>query len=140
MRGRKDLRKFDAIEWYRKAAEQDDVFFSGYAGYALGRIYSKGEGVAKNPREAFTWFLKAAQSGDFDSCKEVGIAYSHGKGTAQNYLEAYTWLLAAKRLGYDEVENELRAIAPKLSAADISAAIWESNWRGPRVPDECILD
>jgi TPR repeat protein len=49
----------EAVEWYRKAAEQ------GYpaAEYDLGRMLAAGRGVAKSETEAKEWFQRAAEKG-----------------------------------------------------------------------------
>ena len=47
----------EAVKWYRKAAEQNDV----KAQYTLAGCYSKGEGIAKDPVEAVKWYRKAAE-------------------------------------------------------------------------------
>lgn len=53
-----DRAEFDeeAIGWYRKAAEQGDA-----AGeYGVGSMYLAGEGVKKDPAQAWFWFSRAA--------------------------------------------------------------------------------
>ncbi|SGY94238.1 tetratricopeptide repeat protein [Moritella viscosa] len=49
----------DAINWYRKAAEQENI----YAQTNLGDMYKKGLGVTKNNSEALIWYSKAAEQG-----------------------------------------------------------------------------
>ena len=48
-----------AVAWYRMAAAQGHAD----AQTAIGRCYSRGEGVAGDPVEAVEWFRKAAEQG-----------------------------------------------------------------------------
>ncbi len=57
----------EAVEWYRKAAEQNLV----KAQFYLGICYSQGQGVAKDEAEAYKWFLLAAGQGDKGAIKQV---------------------------------------------------------------------
>lgn len=47
----------EAVKWLRKAAEQE----LDMAQYNPGMVYSRGEGVRKNPRKAVSWLKKAAK-------------------------------------------------------------------------------
>lgn len=67
---------------------------------AIGQAYAVGMGnYPKDPKKAFTWFLKAAQQGDIDSQVEVGIAYRDGDGVKKNLKEAIKWLEMATSSG-----------------------------------------
>jgi TPR repeat protein len=48
-----------AVEYFRKAAEQDDPF----AQYFLGQAYQQGSGVKADPIQAMAWFILAASHG-----------------------------------------------------------------------------
>ena len=49
----------NAVEWYRKAAEQNDA----QALYNLGVMYVQGRGVPKDLAKALEWIRKAAAQG-----------------------------------------------------------------------------
>lgn len=53
----------EAVNWFRKAAEQGDV----NAQALLGSMYYDGVGVTKNLSEAKKWFEKAAAQGNEES-------------------------------------------------------------------------
>ena len=55
-----NLKKDEAIQWYRLAAEQGHV----KAQNNLGACFFNGEGVSKNLQEALNWFEKAAKAGN----------------------------------------------------------------------------
>ena len=52
-----------AVEWYRKAAEQNEPA----AQYSLGLMYDQGTGVQRNLSEATRWYRLAAKNGDPDA-------------------------------------------------------------------------
>ena len=54
---------YEAVKWYRLAADQGNVI----AQYNLGVCYANGTGVAKNDAEAVKWYKKAAAQGDEDA-------------------------------------------------------------------------
>lgn len=73
---RRDLQK--AVQWYRRAAQLQDVA----AMYKLGMILLKGLlGAQKNAPEALTWLKRAAERADFDNphaLHELGLLYEPG--------------------------------------------------------------
>jgi TPR repeat protein len=86
----------EAVEWYRKAAEQG--YLAAQSG--LGRLYLKGgDGVGKNELEAINWFQKAAEKGDIFAQSTLGAIYSTGDGVAEDKVEAVKWYLKAANQG-----------------------------------------
>ena len=77
----------EAINWYRKSAEQGDA--SGQA--QLGYMYSNGFGVAQDYAEAVRWYRKSAEQGDAVGQVNLGYMYRYGYGVAQDYVEAVKW-------------------------------------------------
>ena len=55
----------EAVKWYRKAAEQEDVF----AQYSLGFMYRFGEGIAQDYKSAHMWWKIAAANGYSDAAE-----------------------------------------------------------------------
>ena len=66
----KDISYKDAIEWYRKAAEQGDVD----AQNKLGHCYYNGNGVSQSYVEAAKWYRKAAEQGTLMHSSIWGVA------------------------------------------------------------------
>ncbi|POR97032.1 tetratricopeptide repeat protein, partial [Haemophilus influenzae] len=56
---------FEAVKWYRKAAEQGHAD----AQLNLGYMYEKGRGVKQDDFEAVKWYRQAAEQGN---AKEFG--------------------------------------------------------------------
>lgn len=75
-----------ALATLRKAAESGQVADL----MALARKL-RGMGEAAD-REAFTWYLQAAEKGDPDAMLEVGVQLFHGKATSEDQAAARTWL------------------------------------------------
>lgn len=96
-------RQGEAIEWYRKSANQN---YSA-AQYILGRLHSKGEGVVQDDVESTVWYRKAAEQGHIYGEYYLGIAYSKGKGLPQNSVEAAIWFLKAAEQGDDDAQAAL---------------------------------
>ncbi|WP_048942707.1 tetratricopeptide repeat protein, partial [Haemophilus influenzae] len=79
---------FEAVKWFRKAAEQ------GYAEakFNLGHMYSKGRGVKQDDFEAVNWYRKAAEQGDADAQAILGFLYLLGeRGVQVNKSLAKEW-------------------------------------------------
>ena len=74
----------EAIEWFRKAAEQ------GYAEAQndLGYMYRSGEGVTQNYAEAVRWYARAAEQGHTTAQNNLGNMYYNGYGVNKDYAEA----------------------------------------------------
>ena len=59
---------FEAVKWYRQAAEQRDA----QAQFNLGVMYYQGKGVRQDKGQAKEWFGKACDNGYQDGCKYYG--------------------------------------------------------------------
>lgn len=87
-----------AVEWYRKAAEQNSLAGELH----LAELYRDGGGQAfpRDMAQAAVWYRKAADQGDTAAQGTLGMLYSLGQGVAQDDAEAYFWLdLAASQPG-----------------------------------------
>lgn len=103
----KDERK--AEEWYRMARKQKYATIAGkfrreYEEAEQGRVEAQfnialmlqtGRGVAKDERQAFMWYRKAASSGDVDAQNNLAGMYLNGKGVAKDFEKAHQWFLKA---------------------------------------------
>ena len=61
----------------------------------LASLYSLGNGVDKDPEEAFKWYHKAAIQGEFGAQFNIGWAYYRGEGIKKDDVNAYVWLSLA---------------------------------------------
>lgn len=85
-----------AVQWYLKAAQQDDLESQG----KLALMYLWGAGVDKDPAEAMRWMLKAAGQGDPASQNNIAVSYFFGDtGLPKDYRQAAFWFRKAYENG-----------------------------------------
>lgn len=68
----------------RKAADTGDP----RGAYFLGLMFERGLGVEANAKQAFDWYLKAAQGGMVASASKIAMAYHLGNGVTQDKEKA----------------------------------------------------
>jgi TPR repeat protein len=73
----------------------------------LGMAYLGGDGVPKNPAQAFYWFKKAAEQGNAWGEGGVGTAYINGEGVAKDEKEAFKWFKKAADQGFFPAQDQL---------------------------------
>ena len=128
----------EALEWYRKAAENGNAD----AQIELGKRYFEGRGVSTNEDEAVKWYTKAAENGNTDAQLalgdryfveqkysaaakwyrkaaeqrisnaqyKLGLMYSQGQGVERNYVEAAEWYRKAAEQGSKEAQRSLAGL------------------------------
>ena len=62
----------------------------------LASQYYTGDGVKKDKKKAFEYYMKAAQLGSDEGAAEVGACYLNGDGIEQNDSQAFVWLFRSK--------------------------------------------
>lgn len=100
----KNKKYIDAVEWFRKAAEQGDAVAQSY----LAICYWEGYGVMKSDTEAMNWFLKSAEQGYVAAQYGIGKFYRDGKcGFTEDSKEAVKWFRKAAEQGLVEAQYDL---------------------------------
>ncbi|HEY1262169.1 MAG TPA: tetratricopeptide repeat protein [Terriglobales bacterium] len=131
-----------ALDWYKKAARQDDRL----GDWLAGRAYLTGVGTARDLdqaasflrkaasqgdpfgqyllgtvmlernqyAEAAAWFRKAAMQGLPQAQEQLGRMLKDGRGVAADKSEAYIWLLLSARAGNTAVGPDLGALESEL--------------------------
>lgn len=92
--------------------------------YKLGQIYQKGQGVAKDEKEAAKWFRRAADQGHAASQWRLGLMYHGGKGVVKDGKEAIKWLRRASDQGDAEAQASLGAVLILGNKDDAEALKW----------------
>jgi TPR repeat protein/CubicO group peptidase (beta-lactamase class C family) len=70
-------------------------------------FYEEGKGTEKNPAEAFRWWNRKAEKGDFWALGNVARCYANGIGTPKNPEEAAKWYGKAQaKLEEETKKNE----------------------------------
>jgi len=73
---------------------------SADAKYALGSMYTYGEGVLLDYQKAVKWYRLAAVQGHMDAQYTLGLIYGSGQqGLPQDYREAVKWYRLAAEMG-----------------------------------------
>jgi TPR repeat protein len=76
-----------AVKLFRQAADAGNPFAQVQMGYQ----YEFGQGVPKDPAQAFQWYSKAAAQGNSVGQKNLGQMHEMGSGTPENWAEAVKW-------------------------------------------------
>lgn len=79
----------------------------------LGRMYSEGQGVAKNPGEGVNWYMKAAATDNAEAQYWLARAYDTGIGVVENKVEASVWYQKAALNGSQDAVNALERLKPR---------------------------
>lgn len=95
-----------AIDWYLKAAAQDNV----NALSDLGEFHEKGELVPQDMQKAFIFSLKAANKGDIFAAYRVGCMYQEGRGTTRDTVHAIRWLKKAAAFQLGDASARLQSL------------------------------
>ena len=92
----------EAINWYRKAAQEGDAAVQ----IKLAKLLARPEG-AQNYQEARHWCEEAAKQMFSPGAFCVGLMYERGLGVEQNLPEAAKWFNQAAQLGNAEAMSHL---------------------------------
>ena len=112
-----------ALREWKPLAEAGDA----NAQYNLGVMYSKGEGVLQDYKEAVKWYLLAAEQGDANAQFNLGVMYRKGEGVLQDDKEAAKWYLLAAEQGYASAQYNLGLMYAKGEGVlqdDVKAHMW----------------
>jgi len=115
------------IAWYRKAARDGQPV----AQFVLAALYLRGTGVVRDAAEAARLYRRAAAAGLAAAQYALGILYRDGIGTARDAGAAYAWLTRAATAGHRPAAAALRALGPRMSRAERSAAARRLARPGP---------
>ncbi len=73
-----------AVSFFQQGSERGDPS----AMLNLANALAKGDGLEKNEKIAFEWYVKAAQTGDEDSRFQMAVALFEGRGTSKDRVKA----------------------------------------------------
>jgi hypothetical protein len=89
-------------------------------------MYSRGQGVPQNYREAAYWCGRAADQGNPEGQYLLGLMYDKGQGVRSSFPRAYIWLdLAASRVSGNRRDLFYRirdSVATKMTPDQITVA------------------
>jgi TPR repeat protein/DNA-binding response OmpR family regulator len=105
----------EALNWYRRAAEQGHV----EAQFSVGLCYALGKGVSQDHAEArarywnasdqdlteaVKWFRTAAEQGHAEAQFNLGLHYAFGRGVVKDHAEAFKWYRKAADQGHTKAQ------------------------------------
>ena len=99
-------------------AQQGDVAVQ----FSLGFMYSKGNGVTQDYKQAVKWFRKAAEQGDKQSQFYLGNMYGDGQGVTQDYVLAHMWWNIAASSGDKDATKNRDLVAKQMSPSQMEKA------------------
>jgi TPR repeat protein len=112
-----------AVEWYRKAAEQNHFL----AQFNLGMMYAYGQGVARDTVQSRMWLGMAAHQGDAgvqfhlgDNCHRASFRQMPADAS-ESRIEAYKWYRLAAAQGYKGSDAAYSALTFNMTRADVAA-------------------
>lgn len=78
------------------------------AQYRLGALYERGgDGVARDPEQARTWYEKAGLNGNRKAMHNLAVLYAEGVGTPANMTEAAKWFQRGAEYGLTDSQYNL---------------------------------
>ena len=95
-----------AVSWLDRAAKAGIA----PAQLALGGIYEKGLGVAKDPQLARVYYLAAAQRGNAKAMHNLAVLYAEGAGGNLDYASAAQWFRKAAMHGLTDSQFNLAVL------------------------------
>lgn len=107
--------------WFRKAAEETDVF----AMIELAENLLKSN-LDESKQEATEWYRRAAELGASKAQYALAESYALGRGIERDYEKAYLWYRIARASGSSNPEFE-KEIKAQLTGAQILAAEKEAK-------------
>lgn len=115
-----------AVEWYRKAAEQGDL----RGKYRLGEMLLFGvndaadpqQRVIASPGEGLRWTFEAATNYHSEACHNMAKALENGAGVNGNLVEAYAWLEVYARSNAPVARAEMDRLALRMELREIREA------------------
>jgi clan AA aspartic protease (TIGR02281 family) len=95
-----------AVEYYRKAAQQNYAAAQNSLGYA----YANGQGIPVDDQRAIAWYRTAADQGLAAAQNNLGVMYAKGQGVPQDAQQAAAWFGKAAKQGLLSAQSNLDAI------------------------------
>ncbi len=107
-----------ALELFRPLAEQGHA----KAQFNLGVMYTLGEGVPQDDKEAVRWYRLAAEQGVARAQYNLGSMYGMGQGVPQDYVQAHMWVNLAAVKGNGKARKARDRLAEKMTPAQRAEA------------------
>jgi hypothetical protein len=110
---------------YRASAERHH----DWGQYNLGNLLFDGRGVARDPGQALTWYLRASRRGHARAMNLLGRCLEQGWGCARSPGDALHWYRQSAHAGYFRGQFNYAAVLAERGLA-VAAAAW--FWQAAR--------
>ena len=107
-----------ALDEFLPLAEQGHIA----AQENLVHMYTHGEGVEADPREALHWLTIAAEAGSAPARLALGAKHFHGEGVPRDLVLAYAWFSLAAEAGAEDGIDFVFLVAEQMSTDEIYRA------------------
>ncbi len=81
-----------------------------HAQQVLGVMYENGQGVNKNPQQAFKWYMLSAEAGNASAQYHLARLYEAGSGVSRSAEQALKWFALAGANGHPSAQYQLGLI------------------------------
>ena len=95
------------------------------AEFLIGNMYEDSNRVPRNPREAATWYRKAARGGHAGAQLRLGTMHTTGKGLPVDLVKAYAWLNVAARQGNKDAKQHMDPVRERMTETELAEAYFE---------------
>lgn len=103
--------------FYKKAIKlwENLIFLGNAAAVAkLGYMYYRGKGTKENKSQAFKYFQKAAEGGDYVGQFVLGICLIYGDGCEVDREKAIYWYKESAKQGFQKAKDALKELGIKI--------------------------
>jgi localization factor PodJL len=107
-----------AVAWLERAARAGLT----PALLALGSVYEKGVGVARDPQRARAYYLEAARKGNAKAMHNLAVLYAHGVGGKLDQAAAAEWFRKAAMRGVIDSQFNIAVLYERGAGVEQSAA------------------
>ena len=107
-----------ALKEFRPLAERGDA----RAQFRLGVMYTMGQGVPQDDKEAARWYRLAATQGYAAAQYNLGVMYFMGIGVPRDVVRAHLWYSLAAAPGHENARRARDIVAKKMTPAQITEA------------------
>ena len=99
----------------------------------LGVALEHGEGIAKDPSLAITWYCRAAKQGSADAERNLGWIHANGRGVPRDDRVAAYWFRKAAASGDAHSQRILRHFTVDTPPTDTGcSSVARASWQGRR--------
>jgi TPR repeat protein len=90
--------------------------------FNLGFIFTKGQVVTQDYKQAVKWYTKAAEQGEPNAQVKLGLLYALGHGVNKDYIQSHAWLNVASANGDETAQEHRDLITKNMTAEQIAKA------------------